>query len=379
MRDSRLKSGIINVKIIMLNPDRILNILWSNGIKVTDVRKVDVTTIFFNADYGDYNDIKDAVLRCGGKIKITGTKGGLFLYLKAKRSISLVIGGILFLCIIYYLSTFIWSVEINTIKNVSPYEIRKILYQNGITPGISKDSLDVKAVETLIEDQNKDVLWVRARIEGSSLRILIEEKVNPPIIEVGEYGDLVASMDGEVSRVYTYSGRAVVSEGQMVNKGDILIEGIIGSEGNEVEVPARGVIIANTFVEKSMVVQTSGTIKERSGNKDTEIYLNILGKKFYLKKAIKDFKDYDRIEEQGNFICKNTYYEKIDKEVKLSKEEAVEKATIELENSLLNELTREAKIVDKVVNVDEDEDNNVIVSIAFVIEQNIVDNFPVED
>lgn len=376
---NRIRNGRVIVRVRMLNPDRILNILWNNDIAIANITKEDVTTLVFELDYADYSDLADVVKRCGGKVKIIETKGSLFLYLKVKRSISLVVGGILFFCLIYVLSGYVWSVEINTTKNVSPYEIRKVLYQNGVLPGIKKGVIDVNDVERIIEDNNRDVLWVRARIEGSSLRVLIEEKVNPPEIEHIENGNLIATMDGEISRVYTYSGRAVVKEGDLVSRGDILIEGIIGSEGNEVEVPPSGVVIANTFIEKSMALQTKGTVKERNGNKDADLYLKLFGKKFYLKKAIKDFQSYDKIEEEGSFVNKVTYYEKVDKEVSLTKELAIEKASIELENAVLADLRREANIVDKVVTVNEKDDSNIIVTVAFVIEQNIVDNTPIND
>ena len=45
---------------------------------------------------------------------------------------------IIFLCIIYYLSTYIWSIEIDVQKNISPFEIRKQLNEIGIKPGIDK-------------------------------------------------------------------------------------------------------------------------------------------------------------------------------------------------------------------------------------------------
>lgn len=375
----KLKYGKVYVRVKMLNPDKLLNILWNKEIKINNIKKIDVATLDFDLDYNDFNELSKVVKEVKGKVKILEAKGSLFLYLKIKKSISLAIGGVLFFALIFYLSSFVWSVEINTTKNISPFEIRKILYKNGITPGVNKDNLDVADIERMIEDNNRDVLWVRARIEGSSLRILIEEKVNPPYIYVGEYGNLTASIDGEVSRVYTYSGRAVVKEGDIVRKGDILIEGIIGSEGNEVEVPPRGVVIANTFIEKTMVIKTKGTIEERNGKKDTDIYLNFGGKKFYLKKATKKNEKYDKIEDVGSFINKVTYYEKIDKEISLTKEEAINKASIELQNSLINELTREAKIVDKVLKVNDEDTSNISISIVFVIEQDIVNNIPIEN
>lgn len=96
---------------------------------------------------------------------------------------------------------------------------------------------------------------MRVRIEGSTLKVVIQEKINPPQTKSYEYGNLVASKDGEVKRVYTFAGRSAVKTGELVKKGDVVIEGIDGSEGNEYILPPRGIVIANTFYEKSMNVK----------------------------------------------------------------------------------------------------------------------------
>ena len=105
--------------------------------------------------------------------------------------------------------------------------------------------------------------------EGSTLKISIEEKVNPPQIVEEEMGNLVSKMEGEVSRVYVFSGRSVVHKGDLVKPGDVLIEGINGKEENPYEVVPDGVVMANTFYEKSMVMKIEGTELKRNGNKDT--------------------------------------------------------------------------------------------------------------
>ena len=58
----------------------------------------------------------------------------------------------------------------------------------------------------------------------------------------------------------------------IVKAGDVVIEGIDGNEGGEYILPPRGIVIANTFYEKSMNVKISGTKLERSGEKDSDIY-----------------------------------------------------------------------------------------------------------
>ena len=61
---------------------------------------------------------------------------------------------------------------------------------------------------THLDVYKRQILWLRVRIEGSTLKVVIQEKINPPQTKSYEYGNLVASKDGEVKRVYTFAGRS---------------------------------------------------------------------------------------------------------------------------------------------------------------------------
>lgn len=372
------ESGKVVVEINILKPERLLNILWNENIHIINVKRIDVATIHITIDYNDYENVVQIVKKLNGKFKIVGSKGILFFVGKLKSKFFLTIGGGIFVILLLYFSTFVWSIEITTKQNVSPYEIRQQLYSLGIKPGISKKDIDFKEVEKKLENINSDILWLRARVEGSTLKIAIEEKVNPPEIKEEKYGNLVAKMDGEVSRVYAFSGRATVHSGEYVRAGDIIIEGINGKEEEPYEVVPDGVVMANTFYEKSMVATVNGTELKRSGEKDSDIYLTFFGKKIYIKKAIKDFKDYDKIEESGKIITNVDYYEKKEFPIELTEEEIINNSVKELEESLYNDLTREAKIVDRIVTTKKNSENDTLINVVFIVEQNIVDNEPID-
>lgn len=372
------ESGRVIVEINILRPEKLLNILWSEAINIINVKRIDAATIRITIDYSDYKDVVVIVKKLNGKCKIIGSKGRLFLIGKLKSKFFLSIGGGIFIILLLYFSTFVWSIEITTKQNVSPYEIRQQLYSLGIKPGISKKSIDFKEIEKKLESINSDILWLRARVEGSTLKIAIEEKVNPPKIKERKYGNLIARMDGEVSRVYAFSGRSTVHAGEYVHAGDVIIEGINGKEEEPYEVIPDGVVMANTFYEKSMVTQINGSEMKRTGEKDSDIYLSFFGKKIYLKKAIKDFQEYDKIEESKKIINKVNYYEKKEFPIELSKEEVINNSVNILEESLYNSLTREAKIVDKIVTTKENSSEDVVVNVVFIVEQNIVNNEPVD-
>ena len=368
----KMKKGKILVEIKVLNTERILNLFWRKNIRVYKVKKKDFATLILEIDYLNYSEVRECVESLGGRINIIKSEGFVFFLGNIKKKLSLVIGGLMFLCIIYYLSTYIWAVEVDVQQNIPPFEIRKQLNSIGIKPGIAKSSIDVKEIEKQLENMSSEILWLRVRIEGSTLKVLVEEKINPPQEQSYEYGNLVATMDGEIKRVYTFAGTEKVKSGELVKAGDVVIEGIDGNEGGEYILPPRGIVIANTFYEKSMNVKVSGTQLERSGEKDSDIFINIFGKKIYLKKAIKDFTHYDKIELSGKIFNKVLYYERIEEDINLSENDAIESAVNQLEKSLLNELSRDAKIVDKLVDKEMKDEENLLVNVVFVVEQNIV-------
>jgi similar to stage IV sporulation protein len=225
-----------------------------------------------------------------------------------------------------------------------------------------------------MEDLNSQIMWIRVRIEGSTLKLVIKEKVNPPSTEKTLYNQVVAKMDGEVKRVYTNSGNPAVVPGDIVKKGDDLILPIQGREGFQMEVKPSGTVIANTFYDKFMEVQISGEKLERTGNKNSDIYLNFFGKKVYLKNAINQFEYYDKIEEKDGFFNKITYFEKKGINVNLDKESTVKEATEKLEGSLRKTLSNDAKIIDKKTAVEDIEGGKILINVKFTVEQDIAKN-----
>lgn len=366
-----INKGIIVIEVLVPSPEKYLNLLWRKDIRIGDIKRKNIKKLILTIDYMDYEEVKEITENFGGKIKILNRKGKVFLFRRLMNKKSLIIAVFLFLGVLYYLSTYVWAIEIKTEENLPPYEIRQDLKELGIKPGMRKNDIDVYKLETQLEEKNKNILWLRIRIEGSALKVIVEEKINPPKIEQAENGDCIAKMSGEIKRIYVTSGTAQVAPGDFVKEGDILIVGSQGKEGEEYEVPAKGVVIANTFYERIMEVQVSGNEFKRSNKKDKDIYLNFWGVKIYLKKAINNFENYDKIEENNNFINTVTYYEKKEEPVNVDREEVINKAADELEKSLVKSLNNEAVISNKNISVEDVGDGKIRVKVMFIIEQNI--------
>ncbi|MTK11758.1 MAG: sporulation protein YqfD, partial [Clostridiaceae bacterium] len=279
----KYKNGIITIEIQSLIPEKFVNLMWKNGVHIKNLRKENITTMIMDVNLRDYDKIEEIDKKTKTKIKIIKRRGFAFFLIKIKRRIALVLGIILFMVILYYLSTFVWNIEISVDHNLSPYEIRQQLSSFGIKPGINKRNINVYDIEEKLIKNNENIMWVRARVEGAKLKISAAERQSPPnIIAESSPCNLVARKDGEVIRVYTKAGTPVVKKGDMIRKGQVLVKGEQGKEGATYQVHAIGDVICRTFYEEIKQVKIDTVKRERTGNKIENIYLNIKGKNIYL-------------------------------------------------------------------------------------------------
>ncbi|MGL4571258.1 MAG: sporulation protein YqfD [Clostridium sp.] len=365
------KLAIVTLEISSMNTEQILNSLWKNNIRADNIRKINAVTITVDIFLDDYEDTKKIVKRSKGKVKITKKRGQKFKLSRLKKRMSFVIGFFMFISIVFLLSTRIWAIDIQTEKHVSPYDIRKYLSEFGIKQGLKKNDINVYDLEKKLEDYSPEILWVRARMEGSSLKVVIEEKVNPPELINFKQGDIVASKDGEVKRIYSDFGTPAVIPGQMVKRGDTLIYPYEGTGEQSFEVNPSGSVIANVFYERTLDVQISGKVMEKTGEKTSDLYINLKGKKIYLKKATNSFGSYDKIEDKDGILQSVTYYEKKEKDIQLNKDEVVKESLKKLEEFLIKDLTNEAKIVGREYDVQDVGDGNIKIIAQFAVEEDI--------
>ena len=149
--NKKLESGKIIVEVSVISPERFLNILCSKNIKAYKINRINITTVRLEIDYNDYEEVVKEAKNLKGKTKVIGKQGMRFFISSLKNKLSLVIGLIFFIGVLYILSTHIWAVEIDTKENVTPFEIRKELTSLGVTPGISKDKINVYDLEKKIQ------------------------------------------------------------------------------------------------------------------------------------------------------------------------------------------------------------------------------------
>ncbi|WP_423243743.1 sporulation protein YqfD [Clostridium estertheticum] len=363
----KYKKGVVTMEIQSLIPEKFINLLWKNGVVVKNIRKINITTVILEVKLSDYGEISKVAKRTGTRVKIVGRSGMSFFLIKLRSRVALLIGIILFGSIIYYLSTFVWNIEINTENYISPYELRNQIKGFGVIPGMRKKNIDVYDIESKILRSNDEIMWVKARIDGIKLKVDVIERQSPPVIVSNKTPcNLIASKDGIVSRVYTTDGTAIVKDGDSVQKGDILVNGEQGKEGSVYPVHAKGEVIARTFYEQINEVPITKETRVKTGNIISNFYIKLGNKKVYLKNSLNPYKTYDKIENNNKFVHKETYCE-----VKVENIPAnVTKTQDEIYSNILRKLDKSVRIINKIESVKKEKDKYSI-RVLVLAEENI--------
>lgn len=357
-------SGYLYVKFVSNKPEKLLNICAANGINVWRVA-IKNNCLYFKTGIASFKKIRLLKRKIKGKIHITKKCGLPFFVAKNKHRYGMVAGFVLFFAILYFLSGFIWNIDISGNETISDATITKALEEIGIYEGvrISKINTENHRNELLLKCNN--ISWAAINIEGSRLTLdITEAKFKDEKSE--EPSNLKADSDGIIKSVEIISGTANVKVGDAVRKGDLLVSGIMEYQDMHTEfVRSRGKIIAE--VEKDFKIIQPMRVKEshRTGEKVTRSVLSIFGIKspLYFGRVSAPYecdKETERNISDKPYLpirlIRNTFYFVENKEYILSEEEAKRRATAELEKQL-KEYLGEGEVIDKKITYSREKDN----------------------
>ena len=168
-----------------------------------------------------------------------------------------------------------------------------------------------------------DVAYLSINVKGTNIFVTVTKKAETlKSVEQSNYCNIIAKKDGIIEKVIARSGNSVVQKGDIVRKGDVLING-----SNNKSIPE---VWATTFYEASKSASYEEVVKEKTGNKKNVYTLSFYDNKYTIRRNIK-YNDYV-IENQeyklslGNYtfplkLKVSTFYETEDKKIEKDKEQ----------------------------------------------------------
>lgn len=160
-------------------------------------------------------------------IKYTGTRA---LVEFCKNRIGFLIGLVFFFIIACYFSGVIFSVEINGVNGNEKVEILNFLENENFKKFTIVNESQFNEVKKKIVSINEDINYVT--IKKSSNRLIIDVFKENEHSSIKKFENKITSpISGTVRKIVAYKGTSVVSVGQKVSEGDLLIDGTIFLEG----------------------------------------------------------------------------------------------------------------------------------------------------
>ena len=267
--------GYVIIRVQGLTLERFINICMARDIYLWDVKRIDNTTLETKISIKGFKDLKKIVRKIGCKVSIFEKHGYPFWIHRLKKRKMLLLGAFFCFLLLVFVSTFIFSVEIVGNENVEKAEIISKLNNLGFKPGANRCFVNLRKLENQLLLEMDQLAWVGVEIKGIKAKVEVAEKILPPNkIDKDIPCNVIAGKNGVIEKVITKSGHAVVEEGDIVKKGDILISGIIQS-GNSMLVHSYGDVYAKTYYEAIGEKNLTEIKEEKTGQKFVKKVLNL--------------------------------------------------------------------------------------------------------
>lgn len=154
---------------------------------------------------------------------------------------------------VVYCSNLVLNIEVIGLENLTKQQVLTVLENNNIIKGNLKYSYDCDSIEKLLQNSINEISLVSVSFYGNSLVVNINEKIDNSNI-IFDYEPIVANFDMIIKKINLISGTAVVGEGSLVKKGEILVQPYINYvDGSKLSVEARAEITAEIQIENTSV------------------------------------------------------------------------------------------------------------------------------
>lgn len=341
--------GYVRITVKGEFPEKILNIFLSKKVSVWDIEK-GKNEIILNISIKDFLKIRELRGKTRLKIKIAQKKGVIFIIKRYFKRIGIPVGVAVFFLTLYFLSLFIWNVEVVGNKNIETAKIFKKCSDLGVKNGTLISQIDSQLLREKLILACEGISWCSFNIEGSKITVNISEisknnDENAPTNIISDY-------DGVITEILVESGTGMVNKGQAVQKGDLLVSGV--SSTNKF-VRSRAVVRCSVIETVTVEGEFSGERLVPTGvihNKKVfeafgikiPLYLGEISKPYNESLEIKNLKFF------GQKMPILTYKKKFEmlenQNFEYSREELMEKLSIQMQKKL-NDIGENVEVLNR--------------------------------
>jgi similar to stage IV sporulation protein len=392
--------GYITICIEGSRPESFLNKCMKANIPLWDIKRISDKQCEAKIHLKNVKKLKQIRRKTEYKISFKEKFGLPFIIGQFKYRKPMLIGLIMSIFVIFTLSNIVWDVKIVGVSPEMEYKIKQRLEHYGLRKGIFKFSVDsLDDIERNITNELNDVMWIGIEEKGTTYIVQGVEKSIVSKEEDNSPQHLVASHEGEIVQLLVESGQPLVKVNQHVDKGDILVSGLIGEEksqnvnGEDQTTPkqrvhAEGKVYARTMYLAETTVDLNYEYETLTGKQDDQYKLKIAKWSIPVWDIFKpDFRvSYEESEQKNLYflnmklpfsIEKKTFYEQEKISGVRTEKEAVAEGIEQAKRELKKQMDYDAEILDVKILQQSKENGKVKLKLYFVAKENIAKPQPI--
>jgi len=357
--------GYVTIEVTGFSVERFVNLAVNKGLYIWDVNYKGAS-VRMSVSIKGFRQLKECARKTRCRFKIVEKHGAPFTMHKFRKRKLFPLGIIAFIGLLYYLSGFIWLVEVVGNERLESALILEFLGEQGLSAGNRQSRVDRHSIERVVSANFDDISFINIGFQGTKATVNIAETLpREEIIDKSRPCDIIAKRDGIITSVFVSRGTPVVREGDVVLAGDKLVSGVLlVGEGPEALVVGHthsiAQVRARAYYEMNFEIERADERKSFTGRTRTAFSLNILNKELNFLRYSNLYANYDRITSKTQLgfgenyplpilISRHTYKEFEPYTVERSLEEMRELAAITVTNRIIREFDFDTDVVEKII------------------------------
>lgn len=263
-----LLRGDVRARVACPFPERVLNVCAARGIALRAPCFLGAEELAFSLNRRDWPAVKAACADVGAQAHIERIRGLPFALRRLRRRYVLLAGTALCALGLAVNSCFIWDLQVEGNGDVPKEKILRVLSELGVRRGafaygFQQHDLCNRALPKLPE-----LSWLTVNTRGCRATIVVRPRVpKPEIVNESAPTNVVSARDALVTDVRALDGEAKVLPGTVVRAGEMLISGVVETDGVEHPVvgtrylAGKGEVWGRTWHELSVMIPLSVALK----------------------------------------------------------------------------------------------------------------------
>ncbi|MCI9063396.1 MAG: sporulation protein YqfD [Clostridia bacterium] len=346
----RLLLGYVRIEVEGYYIERFINICRNQKILIWNLKREKGVRLYLNIGIKDFKKLSSVARKTKCKIKIKSKKGIPFLLNRYRKRKIFVILLIIVSISIYTSSKYIWNIDVIVEDNLEIANIRTDLEELGLKKGIRKSEVKTGEIINELRLKRNDISWLGIDVQGTNLIVkIVKADERPEIVDKADYCNIIATKDGIITKITAQNGTAMVSSGDTVKKGDILIAGYMEGKYTEPRyVHSLGNVQAKVWYTKKEKIPYKQEISRDTGKEEKKLQIKFNNFQINFYKTLSKFEIYDTIYAEQNLKIFSNYYLPISVVKIINKEQVKEKKIYSKEeaknigiNTLSNQIEEE--------------------------------------